>query len=92
MEIEAAETYPRCESITQRPAISRGPEGCRETVTTCDICGGSEFLALEAAARYWKAMRCASSAWVNLASHNRNLQSYGSQPCTPTTRRTSPGC
>jgi 16S rRNA G966 N2-methylase RsmD len=54
METEAAETCPCCEGTPQRLAISCGPDGCRETVSTCDLCGGSGIIASEAAARYRK--------------------------------------
>jgi hypothetical protein len=54
METEAAETCPCCEGTPQSLAISCGPDGCRETAITCDLCGGSGIIASAAAARYRK--------------------------------------
>jgi single-strand DNA-binding protein len=52
MATEAAETCPCCEGTSQRLAISCGPDGFRETVSTCNLCGGSGTIASEPAGRY----------------------------------------
>jgi 16S rRNA G966 N2-methylase RsmD len=54
MATEVTETCPYCQGTPQHPAIICGPDGCRQTVHTCDFCGGSGIVASEAAARYRK--------------------------------------
>jgi hypothetical protein len=48
------ETCPQCEGNPQHAAIICGPGGCRETVVSCDFCGGLGIVAVEAADRWRK--------------------------------------
>ena len=48
------ETCPECEGNSQHAAIICGPGGCRETVLSCDFCGGMGIVAVEAADRWRK--------------------------------------
>jgi hypothetical protein len=43
------ETCPQCEGNPQHVTIVCGPGGCRETVLSCDFCGGLRIVAVEAA-------------------------------------------
>jgi hypothetical protein len=46
------ETCPQCEGNPQHQAILCGPGGCRESVLSCDFCGGMGIVAVEAANRW----------------------------------------
>src|SRR5215472_10346317 len=46
------ETCPKCVGNSQHPTIIFGPGGCRETVLSCDFCGGMGIVAVEAADRW----------------------------------------
>jgi hypothetical protein len=48
------ETCPQCEGDSQHVTIVCGPGGCRETVLSCDFCGGMGIVAVEAADRWRK--------------------------------------
>ena len=48
------ETCPKCLGNSQHAAIICGPGGCRETVLSCDFCGGMGIVAVEAADRWRK--------------------------------------
>ena len=48
------ETCPGCDGNSQDAAIICGPGGCRETVLSCDFCGGMGIVAVEAADRWRK--------------------------------------
>ena len=48
------ETCPACVGNTQHTAIICGPSGCRETVLSCDFCGGLGIVGVEAADRWRK--------------------------------------
>jgi hypothetical protein len=48
------ETCPECGGNSQHVAIICGPGGCRETVLSCDFCGGMGIVAVEAADRWRK--------------------------------------
>src|SRR5215471_11526241 len=48
------ETCPECVGNSQHAAIICGPGGCRETVLSCDFCGGMGIVAVEAADRWRK--------------------------------------
>lgn len=48
------ETCPECEGNPQRAAIICGPGGGRETVMTCDFCGGTGIVGIEVADRWRK--------------------------------------
>jgi hypothetical protein len=54
MGTEATETCPDCRGTPEHAAIICGPDGCRLTVRTCDLCEGSGIVAPEAAGRYRK--------------------------------------
>ena len=46
------ETCPQCEGNPEHAAIMCGPGDCRETVLSCDFCGGMGIVAVEAADRW----------------------------------------
>src|SRR5215469_16894663 len=48
------ETCPEYVGNSQHAVITCGPGGCRETVLSCDFCGGMGIVAVEAAARWRK--------------------------------------
>jgi len=48
------ETCPQCEGSPQHTAIMCGPTGCRETVQSCNFCGGMGIVGIEAADRWRK--------------------------------------
>jgi hypothetical protein len=48
------ETCPECVGNSQHAAIICGPGGCRETVLSCDFCGGMGIVSVEAADRWRK--------------------------------------
>jgi DNA-binding XRE family transcriptional regulator len=54
MGTEATATCPECRGTPEHAAIICGSDGCRETVRTCDFCGGFGIVALDAAERYRK--------------------------------------
>lgn len=46
------ETCPQCEGNPQHVAIMCEPGGCRETVLSCDFCGGMGIVTVETADRW----------------------------------------
>ena len=47
------ETCPQCEG-SHHMAITCGPNGCRETILSCDFCGGMGIVEIEVADRWRK--------------------------------------
>lgn len=48
------ETCPQCEGSPHHMTIIYGPNGCRETILSCDFCGGMGIVRIEAADRWRK--------------------------------------
>lgn len=62
------ETCPQCSGQPQHVAIMCGPNGCRETVRSCDFCGGFGIVSVEAGDRYRR-----GRALRNQRVHKRHL-------------------
>jgi hypothetical protein len=80
METEAAEACPCYEGTPQRPAMSRGPDGCREIVRTCDLCGRTGSSRQKRRRGTGEAMRCASIACVNCLTLKWLAELLGTSP------------
>jgi len=52
MATNGTETCPQCDGSPQHVAIICGLQSCRETIRTCDFCGGLGIVKVEAADRY----------------------------------------